>query len=270
MTDSADGGAVSFEGTVSGHGEEEVLRLDQVSFGYPGERLLFSMIDLTLAAGGFYLLRGPSGTGKSTLLRLMNRLDEPIGGSVFFNGTAVSSIPPPELRRSILYIHQTPVVLDGTVRDNLLFPYTFRANRFLVRPDDAVLEQMLKTFNLDSIVLDKNARNLSVGQQQRLCLIRGMLLDPAVILLDEPTSALDEESAGIVEACAERLCSSDGKTVVMAHHRPFTPGRVLPRVIRTGNGTAVLEKFDQAAGTEGRLQPSAGSKPGTSAGSGRV
>ena len=86
-----------------------------------------------------------------------------------------------------------------------------------------------------------------MGQQQRLCLIRGLLLDPPVILLDEPTSALDQESAAIVEEAAERLALEKGKTVVMANHRTYSPSLVRPVFLDLGDGGV-------AAGT-GRPDP---------------
>jgi ABC-type bacteriocin/lantibiotic exporter with double-glycine peptidase domain len=75
-----------------------------------------------------------------------------------------------------------------------------------------------------------------VGQQQRLCLIRGLLLSPEVILLDEPTSALDDESSAIVDRMTESICIDHGKTVAMVSHREFNPERVQPVIITVDGG----------------------------------
>ena len=205
-----------------------MIRFERVSFRYPEGQELFNNVSLDLHAGCFYLVRGPSGSGKSSLLRLMNRLENPWEGELYFQDRAFSSMPAPEVRRQVLYIQQTPVVSDGSVRDNLLLPFSFRNNRDLPLPDDDLLRKLLDNVSMDQVSLDKPARNLSVGQQQRLCLVRGLLLSPSVILLDEPTSALDDESSRIVENMAETLCHEKGKTIVMVSHREFKPEIVKP------------------------------------------
>lgn len=217
-----------------------VIAFRNVDFAYADGETLLKNVNLELADGGFYLVRGPSGAGKSTLLRLINRLEEPSAGTIAFHGRPLSAYPPPKLRRSILYIQQTPTVLDSTVRHNLMQPFTFRNNRDLPGPDENKLKQLLAGFLLDKVGLDDNAANLSVGQQQRLCFIRGLLLTPEVLLLDEPTSALDEESARIVEAAAERLNKQEALTVVMISHRDFRPRDLNPSLIEVGQGRAEL------------------------------
>lgn len=219
-----------------------IIRFENIGFIYPDTSALFSGVSFGIEAGKFYVIQGPSGSGKSTLLRLMNRLENPSGGDIYFDGKKYDSIPVPELRRQILYIQQTPVVTDGSVKENLLLPYSFRNNRDLDVPGDDKLRKTLDDFSLGQIHLDKPARNLSVGQQQRLCLIRGLLLSPSVILLDEPTSSLDDESSRIVEDMAETLCHERGKTIVMVSHREFVPAIVKPRRIDVRDGRiAVLE-----------------------------
>ncbi|CAB1075477.1 hypothetical protein D1AOALGA4SA_3297 [Olavius algarvensis Delta 1 endosymbiont] len=80
-----------------------VIEFSDVAFSYSDGKTIFRDLSLGLEAGRFYLINGPSGSGKSTLLRLINRLEEPIRGSIFFNGRKLSAYSPPELRRSLLY-----------------------------------------------------------------------------------------------------------------------------------------------------------------------
>lgn len=211
--------------------ELPVIEFQNISFAYPNEEKLYSNISFTIEKGRFYLIKGPSGVGKSTLLKLMNRMEEPVEGEILYKGQQLRSIVPPTLRTSIIYIQQTPVVLDGTIRENLLLPFSFKINKALQKPEDSKLESLLKEYSLENISLDRNAKNLSVGQMQRLCLIRGQLLSPEVILFDEPVSSLDEKSSKIVEDHAEKLCSEDGKTIVMVSHKEFIPEKVTPMII---------------------------------------
>ena len=103
-------------------------------------------------------------------------------------------------------------------------------------PDESDLLSYLHTFRLTDISLKDRAKDLSVGQIQRICFIRGLLLDPEVILLDEPTSALDDESSGIVAQSAENFCKKKHKTVIMISHKPFIPVIVEPCLIHLKNG----------------------------------
>jgi len=213
-----------------------VIAFSKVTFSYPSGKVLFQDLSLELAGGSFYLVQGPSGSGKSTFLRLINRLEEPSRGQLMFKGRPLASYNPPLLRREILYIQQTPTSVDATVRENLLLAFSFKNNRDLAPPDDDILRSRLDNFLLNDIHLDTHASTLSVGQLQRLCLIRGLLLNPKVLLLDEPASALDEESARIVEETAERLCAESGLTVVMVSHRAFTPRGVAHKILRIAEG----------------------------------
>jgi ABC-type multidrug transport system fused ATPase/permease subunit len=106
-----------------------VIEFAKLKFSFSDTRVLFENLSLKLNSGSFYLIRGPSGSGKSTFLRLINRLEEPSAGDIFFNSRRLASYSPPLLRRSILYIQQTPTAIDGTVRQNLLLGFTFKNNR---------------------------------------------------------------------------------------------------------------------------------------------
>ncbi|WP_353118565.1 ATP-binding cassette domain-containing protein [Nitratidesulfovibrio sp.] len=192
-------------------------------------------VNLAVHPGDFVMLTGPSGAGKSTLLRLAVRLEEADAGVVRCGGRPVADIPPAELRRALGFVQQTPTVGAGTVRDNLLLPFTFAANKGLTPPDDAELAGWLARFRLAGVGLDAVAASLSVGQRQRVCIIRTMLLRPAALLMDEPTSALDQESSAVVEALTEEL-NEDGVTVLMVTHGAYRPVRRPWRNVRVQDG----------------------------------
>lgn len=190
-----------------------------VSFGFPGLKNLFKGVSLSIQEGAFYVLEGPSGAGKSTFLRLINRLEEPVSGVIRFRGKPLANYSPPRLRRSLLYIQQTPTAIDGSVKENLLRPFSFKNNHHLHKPDHTKIETLLKDLHMQDVQLDDHARTLSVGQLQRLSLVRGLLLNPEVLLLDEPTSALDRESALAVMVILEKLNLESHLTVIAVTHR---------------------------------------------------
>jgi len=210
----------------------QIFRLDSLDFAWPDGTACLTGIDLDVESGDFVLLKGPSGGGKSTLLRILARLERPTGGSLEYMGAPAGAVSPERYRREVCLIQQTPQVVAASVRENLLLPFTFRANQDMARPDDAALRRELDGLLLSGVSLDAGAKTLSVGQRQRLCLVRAMLLSPRVLLLDEPTSALDPESRGLVEAEAERLCSEKGITVIWVSHNDYVPAAVPPRILR--------------------------------------
>jgi len=213
-----------------------IIHFENISFAYAGNKVLFRNLSLGIRPGAFYHVKGPSGSGKSTFLRLIIRLEEPAQGSILFKGTPLTNVYPPHLRRDILYLPQTPVAIDGAVREYLLLPFTFKANQDLEKPDDSRLVDRMKEFLLDDVRLDDHTQTLSMGQLQRLCFIRGLLLSPAVLLLDEPTSSLDRQSAAIVRDHIEKLCKESGMTILMVSHEEVLPGSLKCCSLVVGDG----------------------------------
>lgn len=201
------------------------LSLDRVSFAYPGGAEILNQASLDIEPGAYCLVRGPSGAGKSTLLRLLCLLEEPQSGRILFHGTPTTDLQPAMLRRSVAYVQQMPSLLPIPVRENLLLPFTFKANQALSKPSDTDLQAYLASFLLDCVDLETRADTLSVGQAQRVCLIRSLLLDPEVILMDEPTASLDASSARVVLEKAAEL-NRQGMTVVMISHSEQKPDGV--------------------------------------------
>jgi len=156
---------------------------------------------------------GPSGAGKSTLLRLLNRLADPESGRVLHEGRDVRELDPLELRRRAVLVQQLPAPIPGTVAENVAY-----GARLLRRTVD--VDRMLDHVALARSHRDRDALQLSVGEQQRLMLARALALEPRALLLDEPTSALDEAAREAVEETLLHLLDDlDVSLVLVTHDR---------------------------------------------------
>lgn len=157
---------------------------------------------------------GPSGSGKSTLLRALNRLWEPPPHTVFMDGRDICSVDVLNLRRKVGMLFQLPAIFDGTVADNIRYGPQLRGRKLA----DNEVYKLLTLADLDSSFFNKNGRELSVGQAQRVALARTLANDPEVLLLDEPTSALDPISTQNIEDVLVKLKKNRGMTVILVSH----------------------------------------------------
>jgi len=164
----------------------------------------------SIPSEGLTALVGPSGAGKTTILRLLNRLDDPDGGTVLLDDRDVRDYDVLELRRRVQYVGQVPVTFPGTVADNIGDGDG---------GDPGGVGRLLARVGLDPALAGREADRLSVGEAQRVCLARSLALRPEVLALDEPTSALDTASKVGIETLIAGLAES-GLTVVMVTHDP--------------------------------------------------
>jgi putative ABC transport system ATP-binding protein len=185
-----------------------LFELDGVSLEIHGRPILRD-ISLTIAAEGITVLLGPSGAGKTMILRLLNRLEVPTAGEVRFRGQPVASIDPLALRRRVGMVFQRPAPFPGTVRDNLRVADPGAS-------DDALLAA-LGDAGLPTAFLERPADDLSVGEGQRMCLARTLVTQPEALLMDEPTSALDPDARQHLERTARSLADA-GRPVVWVTH----------------------------------------------------
>lgn len=178
---------------------------------------ILSGISFTARPGEVTAIAGPSGSGKSSLIRLLNRMDEPTSGSIFLQDMPISALDPLELRRQVAMVLQKPFMFEGSVLANLQRPFSYRNET----PPDADSESLLKLMEqvrLSAGLLPRDARSLSIGEQQRVNLARALITGPEALLLDEPTSALDRPTADRLGATLHEICHSRQLTVIMVTH----------------------------------------------------
>jgi ABC-type methionine transport system ATPase subunit len=186
---------------------------------------------------GASCVAGPSGSGKSTLLRLLNRLADPLSGTVSYDGRDVRERDVLELRRDVCLVPQLPALLDGTVEGNVRFAAELDGRTC----GDEEVARVLGLAGLEASFAPRDAAKLSVGEQQRVMLARALALEPRVLLLDEPTSALDENARGAVEATLRDLRERLDISTVLVTHDLDQARRMADWVVRLDGGRAVAE-----------------------------
>jgi putative ABC transport system ATP-binding protein len=174
-----------------------------------GDRVLVREIDLAVGAGEVLALVGPSGVGKSSLLRSLVRLDEPAGGRVLVDGTDAREIEPCVLRRRVGLVTQAPVMLEGDVRANLAYG--------LEDPDHATLGEALAATGLAPAFMERTASELSGGESARVAVARALARDPVALLLDEPTAALDAVATAAIEELVGDLAGRGLGILIVTH-----------------------------------------------------
>jgi tungstate transport system ATP-binding protein len=215
----------------------ELYRLRSVTKRY-GSNVAVAIDALTIDSGRLYTLTGANGAGKSTLLGILAFLTPPTTGEIFYAGERIDwkGDIVARQRRKVTLLHQSPYLFGGTVFRNVA--YGLKARGIAGDAMFRAVARALETVGLESF-RDRDARELSGGEAQRVAMARALALDPEVLLLDEPLANIDRETTGLLEMVIASL-PSRGTTVVMTAHDPDPPAR-------WNGGSIVLEEGKVAA-----------------------
>jgi putative ABC transport system ATP-binding protein len=210
-----------------------LFELERVTLKRAG-RLVLDGVSLELPEGAS-CVAGPSGSGKSSLLRLLNRLADPDSGTVCYRGVDVRERDPLELRREVCLVPQLPALLEGSVADNVRYAAALAGRE---EPD---VGRLLALAELDRSYAERDASRLSVGEQQRAMLARALALEPRVLLLDEPTSALDVDARDAIERTLRHLRERIDVSLVLVTHDLEQARRMASWVVRLDRGRVVRQ-----------------------------
>ncbi|KAK0502094.1 multidrug resistance protein 4 [Armillaria luteobubalina] len=204
------------------------IHLENIHFRYPtrpGIRVLREL-SLQVEPGTYIALVGASGSGKSTVIQLIERFYEPLAGQIYMDGIPIGEYNVQEYRKQIALVAQEPTLYAGTIRFNILLG--------AIKPHDQVIQKEIEAACRDANILDfinglpdgfetevgGKGSQLSGGQKQRIAIARALLRNPKVLLLDEATSALDSNSEKVVQAALDQ--AAKGRTTVAIAHRLST------------------------------------------------
>lgn len=194
------------------------VRFEGLSFGYEPDQPVIRDLDLEIAAGSTTAIVGPSGSGKSSLIRLMLRLYEPQSGRILLNGCPINSLDVADLRSQIALVPQDTTLLHASIANNIALGSPNTAHADIARAAAAAqFERVAESLpgQYETIVGERGLK-LSGGERQRLAIARALLRQPTLLLLDEPTSMLD----GVTESAALqaiRKAAAGSTTLIVAH-----------------------------------------------------
>lgn len=202
-------------------------------------RCVLQIDSLSVERGEILAVVGPSGTGKSTLLRLLNFLEPPTSGEIDFEGRCfgAEATVPLSARRRITTVFQQPALLSRSVYENVRYGLSLRGQRGANGVHDSAMAA-LEQVGLSDLA-KQSARKLSGGEMQRVALARALVIEPDVLLLDEPTANLDPQNVALIESIVGSTNRDAGTTVVLVTHNLFQARRLADRVLLLLDGAVV-------------------------------
>ncbi|MDT1996432.1 glycine/betaine ABC transporter ATP-binding protein [Carnobacterium divergens] len=218
-----------------------MLEFKNVSKIYKGGKKAVDDVNLNFEKGEFIAFIGTSGSGKTTMMRMINRMIEPTSGQILINGEDIAKTDPVELRRKIGYvIQQIGLMPHMTIRENIVL-----VPKLLKWPEDKrkeIADRLIKLVDLPNDFLERYPSELSGGQQQRIGVVRALAADQDIILMDEPFGALDPITREALQDLVKQLQQEMGRTIIFVTHDMDEALKLADRIVIMREGRVV--QFD--------------------------
>lgn len=212
--------------------DSNLFKIEKVKF-----KNILSIDDLGIEENKITCIVGPSGSDKSTFVKLLNKMISPDSGKIYYRGQDLDEINSINLRRKVLMANQSPAIYKGTVKDNLLIGLKFSEEPLA---SDETLEQILSDLKIKKSLNDQ-VENLSGGEKQRISLGRLLLMDGEVLILDEPSSALDQDTEAFVMDYILSYVRAKNKSLLVVTHSKKLVQDYADALIEIKEGRAIYE-----------------------------
>lgn len=218
---------------------ENFLHLDSITHSYTPGRNIFENMNLSIAKGEILVIIGPSGVGKTTLLRLIDLLDAPTSGNIRFLGQDMWSLLEPQRRKyrqKMGMVFQSNTLFEGVLKENIAYGLKIRKYR-----NEIIEEKVKKALDIVGLtnLKDRHIRTLSGGEIQRAAIARVLAYEPDVLLLDEPTANLDPPNTANLERIISTIRKEYQSTIIVATHNMFQARRLGDRIALLLNGNII-------------------------------
>lgn len=215
-----------------------MIEFQHVTKVYKGGKIAVEDVNVSFEKGEFICFIGTSGSGKTTCMRMINRMNEPTEGKILIDGQDIQSLNPVELRRKIGYVIQSIGLMPHmTIRDNITL-----VQKLLKVSDEErnkTAEKMIDLVELPREMLDRYPSELSGGQQQRIGVVRALAADQDIILMDEPFGALDPITRDALQDLVKDLQERLGKTIVFVTHDMDEALKLANRIVIMSGGKVI-------------------------------
>ncbi len=228
-----------------GRGE---IKFEDVWFGYKPSEYVLKNLNFTIKPGEKVALVGPTGAGKSSIIRLLSRLYEPTKGRILIDGVDIREITQVDLRRHIGVILQDVFLFSGDVKDNITLGENYSLDEVIAAAELMNVDQFIRTLSDGyHTQIRERGTNLSGGQKQLLAFARAAVRDPRILFLDEATASLDVGTEYLIQQSLERLLA-DRTTIIIAHRLSTirTADRILVlkqgEILESGSHAELIQK----------------------------
>jgi len=234
------------QGPITNPSPKSYLYFDHVNYSYgqadtQTQKIVLKDFTLDVKQGEKLLIIGQIGSGKTTILKLLMRYKTPMSGHIYYRGVPFENISREEIRHKIGYIPQTPILLNRTLYENIVYGADTNAAA-TGSPTKQDVINMIKYLQLDHIftedrldqMVGKHGSKLSGGQRQVVWILRVLVQDPEILLMDEPTSAIDKETKTFIDRLFKLVMQN--RTVIIVSHDEYM-SKIVDRTIKLENGT---------------------------------